>query len=83
MSTTINISSYIASLDETVRSELYASPWTCQALFRALAPLAQQYIVRLLYVEKPIAEGEARCGCASRATRLRIARHAAVLKSAH
>lgn len=55
----MNISTYIATLDSDVRSQLYTSPWTCQALFRALAPLAQQYVIRLLYVDQPVPEGGA------------------------
>lgn len=56
--TSISITSYIVGLSPDIRSQLYSSEWTCQALFRALPPLAQQYVLRLLYVDRPVGEGE-------------------------
>ncbi len=53
----MNLSLFVTALDESVRSHLYDSPWTCQALLRALSPLAQQYVIRLLYIDVPVAEG--------------------------
>ena len=56
----LNLTSYIVSLAPEARSQLYGSPWTCQAVFRALEPLAQQYALRLLYAPDPLADGAAR-----------------------
>jgi hypothetical protein len=53
----LNLTSYIASVAPDVRSELYSSPWTCQAVFRALEPLSQQYVMRLLYTAEAVADG--------------------------
>jgi hypothetical protein len=53
----MNITSYITSLDHEVRPKLYESPWTCQAVLRALPPLTQQYIARLLYIDEPVPKG--------------------------
>lgn len=53
----LNLSSYVETLNADTRSYLYESPWTCQALFRALEPLAQQYVTRLLYTELSVPEG--------------------------
>lgn len=50
----LNLTSYIASLAPDTRPQLYGSPWTCQAVFRALEPLAQQYALRLLYTAEPL-----------------------------
>ncbi|KAI8463783.1 MAG: transcription factor Tfb2-domain-containing protein [Monoraphidium minutum] len=56
----LNLTSYIASLRPDTRSQLYGSPWTCQAVFRALEPLAQQYALRLLYAPDPLPDGYVR-----------------------
>jgi hypothetical protein len=53
----LNLTSYVSTLPPATRSELYASPWTCQAIFRELAPLAQQYVLRLLYAPDAVADG--------------------------
>ncbi|KIZ06628.1 RNA polymerase II transcription factor B subunit 2 [Monoraphidium neglectum] len=53
----LNLASYIASLAPEARSQLYSSPWTCQAVFRALEPLGQQYVLRLLYAPEPLPDG--------------------------
>lgn len=53
----LNLTSYIASLAPETRAQLYGSPWTCQAVFRALEPLAQQYALRLLYTPDPLPDG--------------------------
>lgn len=55
----LDLASYIAALPADVKAEVFSSPWTSQALFRALSPLAQQYILRLLYVDDAIPQGEA------------------------
>ncbi|GFH18969.1 RNA polymerase II transcription factor B subunit 2, partial [Haematococcus lacustris] len=33
---------------------LFDSPWTCQAVFRSLKPLAKNYVLRLLLVTVPV-----------------------------
>jgi hypothetical protein len=57
MAATETFQSFIVALPAETRSVLYQSTWTCQALFRALGPLAQQYVLRLLYVNTPVEQG--------------------------
>eukprot|EP01104_Vermistella_antarctica_P015791 TRINITY_DN5253_c0_g1_i1.p1 TRINITY_DN5253_c0_g1~~TRINITY_DN5253_c0_g1_i1.p1 ORF type:complete len:487 (-),score=71.72 TRINITY_DN5253_c0_g1_i1:124-1584(-) len=45
---------YLHSLPPDTSLELYASPWTSQAIFRTLPPLAKQYVLRLLYIDEAI-----------------------------
>eukprot|EP00882_Tetradesmus_deserticola_P017582 GHRQ01018834.1.p2 GENE.GHRQ01018834.1~~GHRQ01018834.1.p2 ORF type:complete len:166 (+),score=37.91 GHRQ01018834.1:813-1310(+) len=47
----LDLASYIAALPPTIKFDVFSSPWTTQALFRALSPLSKQYILRLLYVD--------------------------------
>lgn len=47
----LDLASYIAHLEPGVKQQVFASSWTAQALFRALSPLAKQYILRLVYVD--------------------------------
>eukprot|EP00195_Chlamydomonas_chlamydogama_P010376 CAMPEP_0202894508 /NCGR_PEP_ID=MMETSP1392-20130828/3906_1 /ASSEMBLY_ACC=CAM_ASM_000868 /TAXON_ID=225041 /ORGANISM="Chlamydomonas chlamydogama, Strain SAG 11-48b" /LENGTH=534 /DNA_ID=CAMNT_0049579235 /DNA_START=140 /DNA_END=1743 /DNA_ORIENTATION=- len=54
MGTIVNIVDYIETLPTAKRDKLYESPWTCQAVLRSLPPLAKQYILRLLWVERPV-----------------------------
>lgn len=54
----VNIISYVETLDAAVRDKLYESSWTCQAMLRSLQPLAKQYVLRLLWVDRPVAKGE-------------------------
>ncbi len=57
METVVNIASYIEGVEGKTRDMLYESPWTCQALFRSLPPLAKQYILRLLWIgDRPVAK---------------------------
>jgi transcription initiation factor TFIIH subunit 4 len=53
----LDLATYIAKLPANVKAAVFASPWTAQALFRALPPLAKQYILRLLYVDAPVSTG--------------------------
>jgi transcription initiation factor TFIIH subunit 4 len=46
--------SYLKSLSKDVLTELYDHPATCLAVFRELPILAQQFVMRLLYVEQPV-----------------------------
>jgi hypothetical protein len=54
----LDLASYIAALPPEIKFDVFSSPWTTQALFRALSPLAQQYILRLLYVDDGVSKGE-------------------------
>jgi hypothetical protein len=55
----LNLVAYVRdALAPAARRAAYASPWTCQALLRALPALAQQHVLRLLYVDAPVPEGE-------------------------
>jgi hypothetical protein len=54
----LDLASYIAALPPQIKFDVFSSPWTTQALFRALSPLAQQYILRLLYVDDGVSKGE-------------------------
>lgn len=49
----MDLTTYLQGLSDAKRQPLYDSPWTCQALLRSLPSLAQQYVLRLLYVESP------------------------------
>lgn len=49
-----NVMDYMKQLPLESLSELYSSPFTCQTIFRSLPPLAQQYVVRLLFVSDPM-----------------------------
>lgn len=40
---------YVAGLPEEVVQVLYCNQWACQAVFRSLPPLAQHYLLRLLW----------------------------------
>eukprot|EP01117_Protostelium_nocturnum_P003334 TRINITY_DN14309_c0_g1_i1.p1 TRINITY_DN14309_c0_g1~~TRINITY_DN14309_c0_g1_i1.p1 ORF type:complete len:464 (+),score=118.73 TRINITY_DN14309_c0_g1_i1:257-1648(+) len=37
-----------------VMQSLYQDPWTCQAIFRDLPPLAKQYVVRMLFLNAKV-----------------------------
>jgi hypothetical protein len=56
---TLDLASYVANLAAEVREEVFASSWTAQALFRALSPLAKQYILRLVYIDGGVPAGAA------------------------
>jgi transcription initiation factor TFIIH subunit 4 len=59
MENAVNILSYVESLNENVRDMLYESPWTCQAVFRSLQPLAKQYVLRMLWIlDKSVVKSE-------------------------
>lgn len=53
----LDLASYIANLSADVKEEVFASSWTAQALFRALTPLAKQYILRLVYIDGGVRQG--------------------------
>uniref|UniRef100_T1IVL1 General transcription factor IIH subunit 4 n=1 Tax=Strigamia maritima TaxID=126957 RepID=T1IVL1_STRMM len=51
-----NLHDYLKTLSPAVLDKLYNHPATSLAVFRELPELAQQYIVRLLFVEQPITQ---------------------------
>jgi len=57
----INVVSYVEGLEGSVRDLLFRSPWTCQAVMRSLSPLAKQYVLRLLWIQRPVTQGETLC----------------------
>eukprot|EP00197_Chlamydomonas_leiostraca_P005465 CAMPEP_0202864098 /NCGR_PEP_ID=MMETSP1391-20130828/4481_1 /ASSEMBLY_ACC=CAM_ASM_000867 /TAXON_ID=1034604 /ORGANISM="Chlamydomonas leiostraca, Strain SAG 11-49" /LENGTH=288 /DNA_ID=CAMNT_0049543807 /DNA_START=100 /DNA_END=962 /DNA_ORIENTATION=- len=52
--TVANIISFLNDLGRDQRDQLYESPWTCQAVFRSLPPLAKNYVLRLLLIDVPV-----------------------------
>eukprot|EP00742_Colponemidia_sp_Colp-10_P010225 GILJ01011218.1.p1 GENE.GILJ01011218.1~~GILJ01011218.1.p1 ORF type:complete len:449 (+),score=53.58 GILJ01011218.1:37-1383(+) len=50
----LDVFEYISTLSEASINVLYQDPATCQAIFRALSPIAQQYVLRFLCLDKPI-----------------------------
>lgn len=57
--TQLDLSSYIGSLAPDVKADVFSGSWTAQALFRALTPLAKQYILRLVYIDGGVPAGAA------------------------
>eukprot|EP00955_Chlamydomonas_euryale_P026371 278381-Chlamydomonas_euryale.AAC.13 len=53
----VNVLSYVETLPPDIRDKLFESPWTCQAVLRSLQPLAKQYILRLMWIERPVLQG--------------------------
>lgn len=53
----MDLGSYVAQLPSDKRATLYDSHWTCQALLRSLPPVAQQYVLRMLFLNSPIERG--------------------------
>ncbi|GLC45934.1 hypothetical protein PLESTF_000714000 [Pleodorina starrii] len=49
----MDFTAYISNLSADKRTLLYRSPWTSLAVFRNLPPLAQVYVMRLLFVPSP------------------------------
>lgn len=45
---------FVADVDKAALRSLYQSEWVCQVIFRSLSELGQQYVLRLLYVDKPV-----------------------------
>lgn len=65
----MDFTAYIANLPSGKRALLYRSPWTSLAVFRNLPPLAQAYVMRLLFLPGPFpmdyVDSWARKACAS------------------
>lgn len=53
----MDFTAYIANLPSGKRALLYRSPWTSLAVFRNLPPLAQAYVMRLLFLPGPFPMG--------------------------
>lgn len=53
----LDLASYIANLSADIKEQVFGSSWTAQALFRALTPLAKQYILRLVYIDGGVQQG--------------------------
>lgn len=45
---------FLETLPGATLERLYEDPWACQAVFQALPPLAQQFVLRLLACESPV-----------------------------
>ena len=50
----MDFNAYLTTLPPEQLTSLYDSPWTCQAVLRSLPPLAQHYVLQLLFLEQPI-----------------------------
>lgn len=50
----MDLNSYLEELSKEQLVSLYDSYWTCQAVLRSLPPLAQQYVLRLLFIDQPL-----------------------------
>lgn len=51
-----NLQDYLKSLSRDTLDRLYNHPATCLAVFRELPALSRQFILRLLFVNKPVAQ---------------------------
>ncbi|KAK8387537.1 hypothetical protein O3P69_018223 [Scylla paramamosain] len=51
-----NLQEYLKSLSRDILDRLYNHPATCLAVFRELPALSRQFILRLLFVNKPVAQ---------------------------
>lgn len=63
----MDLVSFLEGLPPASLDDVYAAPYTAAALFRALPPVARQYVLRLLFVDKALAGGERMPGTLSRA----------------
>ena len=45
---------YFGQLPQGVQLALFRDTWTCQAILRALGPVAQQYVLRLAGAQAPL-----------------------------
>ncbi len=61
-----NLASYLRTLEQDRVAELFRHPATCLALFRELPPLAQQFVMRLLFVEQSVPQAVATSWVTSR-----------------
>ncbi|XP_043542048.1 general transcription factor IIH subunit 4 [Chiloscyllium plagiosum] len=49
-----NLHEYMRSLSPSILDKLYNHPATCLAVFRELPVLAQNYVMRLLFLDQPL-----------------------------
>eukprot|EP00299_Pterocystis_sp_00344_P020117 c9900_g2_i1.p1 GENE.c9900_g2_i1~~c9900_g2_i1.p1 ORF type:complete len:179 (-),score=39.79 c9900_g2_i1:406-942(-) len=54
LNTNIAVEDFMKTLPDSSLNELYESAFTCQMIFRSLPALAQQYVMRLLFVDAPV-----------------------------
>lgn len=52
----MNIFGYLEKLSDNDIQQLYGDPSICQAIFRNLPPLCQNFVMKLLYLQKPVKE---------------------------
>ncbi|ELR21525.1 transcription factor tfb2 subfamily protein [Acanthamoeba castellanii str. Neff] len=48
------VEAYLTALPQAALDNLYADPWTCQAVFRSLPALAKQWVLRLAFASPSI-----------------------------
>lgn len=63
----MDLVAYLETLPAVHLAKLYKSPFTCLAVLRSLPPLAKQYVMRLVFLRKAIAEGNFIAYCAQKA----------------
>ena len=54
MSSSSTLLDHFGQLPQVAQATLFKDPWTCQAILRALSPLAQQYVLRLAGAQNPL-----------------------------
>lgn len=47
--------SWLETLPSDTVGKLYQSHWACQAVLRGLQPIAKQYVMRMLFLDVPVA----------------------------
>lgn len=47
---------YVAALPPVKIADLYQNPFTCLAILRSLPPIAKQYVMKLVLIEKAVSE---------------------------
>ena len=50
----MNAFQFMTQLSESSIAELYQDPWSCQAAFQSLSPLAKHIVLRLLCVDEAV-----------------------------
>lgn len=50
----IDLLGYLGQLSPAILNQLYESPVSCLAVFQELPSLAQNFVLRLLFIEQPI-----------------------------
>jgi hypothetical protein len=52
----MNVFAYLEKLSDFDIQQLYGDPSICQAVFRNLPPLCQNFVMKLLFIQKPVRE---------------------------